>query len=261
MFHNFKTMRINTMKCGTLKVKAEEMIKPLPLEVIQRKYEVDAGGYMKLAMQSLLVEESESVLVIDPGCADFLPRSLAESYGLEIGVPLEESLIKMGVAAEQVTDVIFTHLHFDHGSGAFRRVPGNIVKVFPNARYHVSKEHYDYARKPQPREASSFFTTFFRYVDRIYWLEDWSREWIKFMPFYGHTHGMVVPVILDGHTSVYYLSDLIPMEIFLDTGVYSGYDLNPDLAIREKKDLLSGLAGSNQIIYFHDPLENSRIYP
>jgi glyoxylase-like metal-dependent hydrolase (beta-lactamase superfamily II) len=186
---------------------------------------------------------------------------LAETYGLEIGVPLEESLIKMGVAAEQVTDVIFTHLHFDHGSGAFRRVPGSIVKVFPNARYHVWKEHYDYALKPEPSEASSFFTKFFRYVDRVHWLEEWKGDWIKFMPFYGHTRGMVVPVMLDGRTSVYYLSDLVPMEIFLDYDVYSGYDLDPDLAIREKQELLSGFTGSNRIIYFHDPLKSSSFYP
>jgi glyoxylase-like metal-dependent hydrolase (beta-lactamase superfamily II) len=246
--------------CGTLRVEAVEMIRPLPLEEIRRKYPVDTGGYIKLAMHGLLVENLDRVVVIDPGCADFLPRSISETYGLEIVVPLEENLSELGVAAEQVTDVIFTHLHFDHGSGAFKRVPGHIVKVFPNARYHVSKEHYEYALNPHKTEASSFFTKFFRYVDRICWLEDWNAEWISFISFYGHTHGMVMPVIFDGNTTVYYMSDLIPMGIFLDNGVYSGYDLNQELAVREKEDFLNGLSGSGRLIYFHDPLEKNHYH-
>jgi len=237
------------------------MIKPLPMEVVGQRYQIDAGGYMKLSMHSLLVEESDSVVVIDPGCADFLPRSIAASYGLEIGVPLEENLYELGVSPEQVTDVIFTHLHFDHGSGAFKRIPGNIVKVFPHATYHVSEEHYGYALKPDKREASSFFTKFFRYVDRVNWLEDWELEWMRFEIFNGHTRGMVVPVISDGDAAVYYVSDLIPLELFLEGGVYSGYDRFPDLAIREKESFLEGLSGSNKIVFFHDPLEKSRNYP
>ena len=261
MFHIFKDMRINTLMCGTLTVKADEMIKPVSLEVIGGKYNIDARGNMKLAMHGLVVEESDRIVVIDPGCADFLPRTITDAYGLEIEVPLEENLSKLGVAVDRVTDVIFTHLHFDHGSGAFKRVPGNIEKVFSNARYHVSKEHFAYASNPDKKEASSFFTKIFRYVDRVYWLEDWDAEWIRFNKYYGHTYGMVVPVIFDGETPVYYISDLIPMYIFLHSGVYSGYDLNPDLAIREKEDFLSRLSGPNRLIYFHDPLSRSSSYP
>jgi glyoxylase-like metal-dependent hydrolase (beta-lactamase superfamily II) len=254
-------MRIETLLCGTLKVKAEEMIKPLPLELIKGRYPVDAEGYMKLAMHSLLLEESGSIAVIDPGCADFLPSSISETYGLEITVPLEETLLSIGISAEQVTDVIFTHLHFDHGSGAFKRVPGNIQKTFPNASYHVLKEHYEYALKPDRKEASSFFTKLFRYIDRIYWLEEWKPEWIRFKRYYGHTRAMVVPVILDGSEPIHYLSDLIPMDVFLEKGTFSGYDLSPETAIMEKEDFLQDLSGSGRMIYFHDLLKASRFYP
>ena len=69
-----------------------------------------------------------------------------------------------------------------------------------------------------------------------------------------------MPVIVDGNNAVYYMSDLIPMDIFLESGVYSGYDLNPELAVREKEDFLNGLSGSGRLIYFHEPLEKSRYH-
>ena len=182
-------------------------------------------------------------------------------YGLEIPVSLEDELYDAGVLPEMVSDVVFTHLHFDHGSGAFKRVPGHIQKRFPNARYHVLKEHFDYASSPHPKEADSFFTGFFKYLDQLHWLEDWTYEWMDFRIFNGHTKGMVVPVIKSDDGNTYFTSDLIPMHIFLDPEVYSGYDLDPELAKSEKQEFLYGMGESSRLLLFHDPLIDSTIYP
>ncbi len=254
-------MHIHTISCGTLMVEATEMIRPLSAEQTGQKYALDGSGFMRLHMNALLVNDSDRNILFDPGCADFLPPGISDLYGVEIDVSIEERLKGVGILPEEITDVIFTHLHFDHGSGAFKRVPGNIEKRFINARYHVSREHYNYALKPQRKEARSFFTRFFRYVDRLHWLEDWKADGFEFHKCYGHTYGMVVPEIFSLEMPVYYLSDLIPMEIFLESGTYSGYDLNPELAIREKEDFLNNLTGPYRFIYFHDPLNNSTIYP
>ncbi len=88
---------------------------------------------MKLSMNALLVKEGKQVVLIDPGTADFLPARLKQEYGFEMPVSLEEIMQESDLSVEEITDVIFTHLHFDHGSGAFKRVPGNIIKRFPNA--------------------------------------------------------------------------------------------------------------------------------
>jgi glyoxylase-like metal-dependent hydrolase (beta-lactamase superfamily II) len=241
-------------------VEAVEMIRPVHTDKIMEKYPIDENGMMKLGLNALMVNESGRNILIDPGCADFLPKSISEKYGLKIDVPIEERLIKLGVPPEEVTDVIFTHLHFDHGSGAFRRIPGKVEKKFINARYHVLKEHYDYALKPKRKEAGTFFTRFFRYIDKVYWLEDWQLGWIEFQPYFGHTHGMVVPRILSQEVPVYYLTDLVPMEMFLEPGIYSGYDLQPDTALNEKVRFIDGLSGTSRFIYFHEPLKESSIY-
>jgi len=216
---------------------------------------------MRVAMNALLVDTGKQLVVFDPGCADFLPSRFVASYGLEIDEPFEQVLAEKGYEAAQVTDVVFTHLHFDHGSGAFARKPGMICKRFPNASYHVFKEHYEYARKPDKRESNSFILAFFRYLDRVDWLEDWRQEWMDLRVFNGHTRGMVVPVIQSDTGPVWYLTDLVPMESFMEREVSSGYDLDPELARREKGEFLDGLRERSILIFFHDPVKERVLYP
>jgi len=236
------------------------MIKPWSIDRIRQKCPVDHEGYMKLSMNALLVKEGKQVVLIDPGTADFLPARLKQEYGFDMQVPLEEVLREAETGMEEVSDVIFTHLHFDHGSGAFKRIPGNIVKRFPNARYHVLKEHYEYALKPDRVEASSFSTVLLRRLEEIHWLEDWEYDWMSFRVLNGHTRGMVLPEIHTGEGKTYFPNDLIPMEVFLETEVYCGYDLDPELQIREKQDFLGQLDSGSRLILFHDTLKESVFY-
>ena len=66
---------------------------------------------------------------------------------------------------------------------------------------------------------------------------------IIFRVFNGHTRGMVV------------------LELFLKPGVYSKYDLDPELAKQEKQEFLEELDNSSRLIFFHDPLKESLFYP
>jgi glyoxylase-like metal-dependent hydrolase (beta-lactamase superfamily II) len=253
-------MRTHVIPCGFLKVKAEEMIKPLNRGQIALKYKVDLEGYMKLSMNALLLEKGVHKILFDPGTADFLPLKLRREYGQEIPIPLEETLLSKGISVDQITDVIFTHLHFDHASGAFKRIPGNIVKRYPHARYHVLKEHYEYAMNPDPGEADAFCTGLFKYLDRIHWLEEWDIEGITFKVYNGHTEGMVVPLIQVDGENICFMSDLVPMEIFLDQAIWCGYDMNPQDQLREKGDCLKNLCPNTRLILFHDTLRDSIIY-
>jgi glyoxylase-like metal-dependent hydrolase (beta-lactamase superfamily II) len=60
------------------------------------------------------------------------------------GGGLPESLSRLGVARDDVTDVVFTHLHFDHIGWTSR----GGVAWFPNARYHAHAADWDFFYSP-----------------------------------------------------------------------------------------------------------------
>jgi len=233
------------------------MIKPLNIEKISLKYKVDKEGFMRLSMNALLVEDSDRKVIFDPGAAEFLPLRIRKEYGLEVPVSLEDTLLGLELVPEEITDVVLTHLHFDHASGGFKRVPGNIMKRFSQARYHVLKEHYRYAINPDPFESDSFSTGLLKYLDRIHWLEDWDMDGISFRIFNGHTRGMVIPLIHSESRTTYFMSDLVPMEIFLEPSLWCGYDLEPGLLLKEKQEFLPEIPVGSTLVYYHDILRSS----
>ena len=104
-------MLINSVHCGYLKVQAIEMIKSLGPDQVSTYYKLDQDGNIRLSMQAVLVEEAGRKVIIDPGAADFLPLRLRQKYGVEMPVSVEEGLRHLGLSPEQITDVVFTHLH------------------------------------------------------------------------------------------------------------------------------------------------------
>lgn len=236
------------------------MILPLSMDQISKQYEVDANGKIRMAMNALFIETGDRKILIDPGTADFLPSRLYREYEIEVPHSIEAQLEAKGLAVGDISDVVFTHLHFDHASGGFSRIPGAIVKRFPEARYHVLKAHYEYALEPDAFEADAFCTGLFKYLDKIHWIEDWDIPGIDFRVYNGHTRGLVVPSIQTNEGKVIYPSDLLPLGIFTDTELWCGYDLDKEVQLREKQEFLQALEPGTRIMLVHDTLTNSVLY-
>ncbi len=247
-------MKYSILKLGTLRVNAFEMIMGVPEELIRSQYNVDRNGQMRIGMNGLIIESGGRVIIFDPGCATFLPKSLAETYDLV----MDKSLIKLiedaGYTMGEVTDVIFTHLHFDHGSGAFQRVPGGIEKAFPNARYLVSRQQLDYLQNLPPEKAGSFFHRLLKFAGELSFIEDIVLPGINFLRSQGHTPHMLVPLINMGDHELLFAADLIPMKLLREKGSWSYYDDNRELLEKEKQALLCGLKPGTEILYYHEVL-------
>ena len=78
-------------------------------------------------------------------------------YALWGGYDLVSSLAKAGFHPDDITDVVFTHLHFDHCGGAIvRNKKGVYEPAFKNARFWSHKDHWQWATEPNVREKASF---------------------------------------------------------------------------------------------------------
>ena len=69
---------------------------------------------------------------------------------------IEHSLARHGITTNEITDIICTHLHFDHVGGNTKLESGKIVPTFPNAYYWVTKENWELANHPSQKDSGSF---------------------------------------------------------------------------------------------------------
>lgn len=246
-------MKYTILNLGTLRVNAFEMIMGVPEELIREHYQVDDDNQMRIGMNGMIVEDGDRVIMIDPGTATFLPKSLEQLYDMNMEHSLEGAVKLAGYDTEQITDVLFTHLHFDHGSGALQRVIGGIVPVFSKARHVVSKLHLDYITKESKEEPNSFFNKLLRFVGELTYFEEWETQDLRFEISSGHTGNMIIPVISGPDHDILYATDLIPMKLHIRAGAWSYYDRDKELLQIEKERILKSLRPGSEIVYYHEP--------
>jgi glyoxylase-like metal-dependent hydrolase (beta-lactamase superfamily II) len=221
------------------------------------------------AMRCLLVIHGKNILLIDTGLGDKQDAKFLSHYHLHGSTTLDSELARLGLTRADITDVLLTHLHFDHVGGAVvRRPDGLLVPSFPNARFHSCARHWDWAIRPNAREKASFL------AENILPLEEsgqlsfiprdgrWTRDafgdrfpGLDIFFADGHTESQMIPVLPHpSGTHLAFMADLLPSAGHVPAAWVMGYDTRPLLTL-EDKDLLLTLAADEQWLLFleHDP--------
>jgi glyoxylase-like metal-dependent hydrolase (beta-lactamase superfamily II) len=217
-----------------------------------------------MAARCLLVENGDQLILIDTGMGNKQEDSFFHHYGLWGNYTLEHSLAKAGFHADDITDVFFTHLHFDHCGGAVNKTSsGKLVPAFKNALFWVHKSHWDWAIRPNAREKASFLIENIaplKESGQLRFIED-PGPFISKTPFpfsiqliNGHTEKQMLPLLeYKGH-SILYAADLIPTVGHLPVPYVMGYDTRPLLSLQEKELILKQLFEKEALIFLqHDP--------
>ncbi|MCB0509495.1 MAG: MBL fold metallo-hydrolase, partial [Bacteroidetes bacterium] len=158
-----------------------------------------------------------------------------------------------------ITDVVLTHLHFDHCGGAVsKREDGTLYTTFPNATYWSDKEHWNWAINPNAREKASFLKENILPIQESGQLK-FVDEYTKIIPeLYfalanGHTEGMLIPHIQYGDKTIVYMADLLPSPSHIPVAWVMGYDVRPLVTVREKESFLKEAVEKNYILFYeHD---------
>lgn len=245
------------------------MFGTVPKVLWQKTNPADSLNRIQMEARALLLKSKNRNILIDTGNgSDFTAKygekvgaKFAEIYGVsEGGVTLEQSLKKNGLGTNDITDVILTHLHFDHAGGATKANNGKIVPTFPNATYYVQKSNLDTATHPNVREKASYLPANFQpLLDAgvLKLIEGPQTNYFPNISFFvsdGHTIGHQVVIIEDDHTRLIYCGDLIPTSSHIRSAWIMGYDINPLLLIQEKSSVLNTTQEKSSYLYFeHDP--------
>lgn len=149
-------MKIYPIECGNLKLDGGAMFGVVPKSIWQKTNPADANNMVDIATRSLLIEHNDRLVLIDCGMGDKQSEKFFSYYYLWGDHSVDASLAQYGFHRDDITDVFFTHLHFDHCGGAIKREGEKLVPAFKNAKFWTNQKHWEWATKPNPREKASF---------------------------------------------------------------------------------------------------------
>ncbi|TVQ65087.1 MAG: MBL fold metallo-hydrolase [Balneolaceae bacterium] len=257
----FGPFQLNSVEAGRFLLDGGAMFGVVPKTMWNRKIPADQDNRIKMAMRSLLIrsEQTGKTYLIDTGSGHKFSDKLSEIYGFDYQhSELIHSLSKLSVSPSDITDIIFSHLHFDHCGGTTQYVNGELLEVFKNATYHVNRHHWETATNPNQREKASFFR------ENLQPVADSGRlnltdETIEFesgftvLTVHGHTLGQQLPVIKADDNTIVFVADLIPTHAHVPLPWIMGYDMNPVQTLQEKESFLEKAAEENWYLFLeHD---------
>jgi glyoxylase-like metal-dependent hydrolase (beta-lactamase superfamily II) len=201
--------------------------------------------------------------LIETGIGDKWPAKHARMFGIDRARPLAETLLaKTGVAADEVTIVVNTHLHFDHAGGnTMLDAQGKSVPTFLNARYFVSRAELEHAEHPTERDRASYLPENWRPMVESGQLETKDSDYevvpgLRMKTVAGHNRSMQCWRLERAGKTIFGFADLVPMRAHVRLPWIMGYDLYPLETLSAKKELLPQAARENWIcMFYHDPDE------
>ena len=232
----------------------------IPKPVWEKKVPADELNRVNMVTRSLLLVSDEKKILIDTGNGTKWEEKYKKIYDINTDqYNIEKSLGKYGFNSEQITDVICTHMHFDHIGGNTKIKSGKVVPTFPNAKYWISKENWKLANHPSQKDAGSFIEHDWKVLAENQMIEiiDGRKpfiEGIETSVTHGHTPGLLHPIVSDGFNKLFYGADIFPMVAHIPIPWVMAYDVQPVVTMEEKQKLLQKMEREDWILFFeHDP--------
>lgn len=232
----------------------------IPKPLWQNTNPPDELNRVELNARCLLLKSNSKKILIDTGIGYDWDEKFTRIYNLDYSeCDLLKSLKTIGIEPDEITDVIFTHLHFDHAGGSTKLENGKWVPSFPNAKYFVQKKHFEWAVNPSERDRASFVSNRFMplHESGMLHLIDGERfldDEIELIISNGHTFSQQLIKISDSNTTLLFVGDLFPFTSHIPLPYITGYDLQPLITLKEKKEILNQAFEQNWILFFeHDP--------
>jgi glyoxylase-like metal-dependent hydrolase (beta-lactamase superfamily II) len=250
---------LHSIETGRFGLDGGAMFGIVPKTIWSKLNPSDDENRIDLALRALLITGNKRNILVDNGIGTKFSEKYTKIYKIDHSkYNLDSSLKKYNLETRDITDVILTHLHFDHAGGSTYKEDGELKLTFPNATYYVQKANYEWALIPNEKERGSYLKENFVPV-----LEKGKLQLVEgkfeIIPHIdviisdGHTTGLQLVRISDEENTLVYCADLIPTTSHIKLPYIMGYDIDPLKIIQEKKELLSKACSDGWILFFeHD---------
>jgi len=250
--------QVQSVMFGTLTLDGGAMFGVVPKVLWEKSIPADERNRITLATRGLVVRGSGLTIVVDTGSGDKGSEKFNDIYGINARRP-DLVLQEMGIAPQEVTHVVLSHLHFDHCGGSTIIKDDTVVPTFPNAKYLVQKKQYEHANHPTPRDRASFMPANYEPLQAAGQLQLVNghiqiAHGLSLIISNGHTTGQQLLRVHGRDRDLIFMADLVPTMSHLPVPYVMSYDMLPVTTMQEKDFLLSEAVKRGHILVFeHDP--------
>ncbi|WP_207492165.1 MBL fold metallo-hydrolase [Aridibaculum aurantiacum] len=257
-------MKLYTINTGNFKLDGGAMFGVVPKSIWSKQVPADENNMCAWALRCLLIEVDDKLVLVDNGMGDKQDAKFFGHYYMHGDDTLDGSLAKQGFTKDDITDVILSHLHFDHCGGSIVRNGEALVPAFKNANFWSNERHWQWATQPNEREKASFLKENILPIQesgKLHFAEVQDgasiiHPAITVRYAYGHTDAMMLPQMeYKGRTAVF-MADLLPSVAHIPLPYVMGYDMFPLTTLKEKKAFLEEAAEKEYVLFLEHDANN-----
>ncbi len=243
-------MKISLHNFGNFKLDGGAMFGPVPKPVWSKLCPADQQNRILMASNTLLIETNDRRVIIDLGMGSNFSEKIKERYAIEDRHEVPNP--------ETITDIILTHLHFDHTGGLFSIDHNQQKATYPKARYHIQKQQWEEALKPSLKENNAYEAHDLDFLRKqklnLIIGEKEIIPGITTQISNGHTRGLQWLKIKTNRLTIAFVSDLIPTSHHLSLAYHMSYEINAEVLLEEKQKFINeAIKEKYMVIFQHDP--------